>query len=219
MFLGARISIFLAVALCSAASRTLALDLAVFDVISEGGSLGDMTGVRVTIFDQSGGPGGMPSYQLCDDLIITPADVGSTLTITAATDPDFATFVQMITNGIDNGFGYSVAGVPAFASSGHSRTEANLFAAGTRALGPGYFASVGQLSGPDFAGYQISALKLTITTFDLTSGGGWNGHNFRAIATIVAVPEPGTGASFVGGAGLLGAFMLVRARGSRRRLD
>ena len=92
--------------------------------------MSDMTGVQVTIFDQSGGPMGGPAYRLGDYLTITPADVGSTFTITAATDADFTAFLAMITNGNDDGFGYSVAGVPMFSSVGHSWTEGNLFAAG-----------------------------------------------------------------------------------------
>ena len=212
MFLRVRCLLCITVVLCAFGSRAAALDLAVFDIISEGGSMSEMTGVRVTIFDQSGGPGGSPAYKLGDYLTITPADVGSTFTITAATDADFATFLQMVTNGGDDSFGYSVAEVPAFSSVGFSWTEANLFAPGTRAFGPGNFTSIGQLAGPDFAGYEIAAVLLTINTFDLTSGPGWNSHNFRATATIVAVPEPGTVGSFIAGAACLGASMFVQSR-------
>ena len=212
MFSRARLLVCLTLVLCSLANRAAALDLAVFDIISEGGSMSDMTGVQVTIFDQSGGPMGWPAYRLGDYLTITPADVGSTFTITAGTDVDFTAFLAMITNGNDDGFGYSVAGVPTFSSVGFSWTEGNLFDAGTRAFGPGNFTSIGQLAGPDFAGYQISAVRLTINTFDLTSGGGWNSHNFRATATIVAVPEPGTLASVAMGVALLCGSFLVRRR-------
>lgn len=212
MFSRARVLFCITLVLCGFATRAAALELAVFDIISEGSSMSDMTGVQVTIFDQSGGPMGGPAYRLGDYLTITPADVGSTFTITAATDADFTAFLAMITNGNDDGFGYSVAGVPMFSSVGHSWTEGNLFAAGTRAFGPGNFTSIGQLAGPDFAGYQISAVTLTINTFDLTSGGGWNSHNFRATATIVAVPEPGTTASLVSGAALLCASFVFRRR-------
>ena len=93
-----------------------------------------------------------------------------------------------------------------------SWTEGNLFAAGTQVFGPGSFTSIGQISGPDFAGYEIVAVTLRIDTFDLSSGWGGNTHNFRATTTIIAVPEPGTVASVVTGAALLCGSFVVRRR-------
>ena len=171
-----------------------------------------MTGVRVTIHDQLGGPGASPTYQLAEHLTITPADVGTTFTINAASDPDFATWVQTITNGSDNGFGYNIDNLPMAGGQGVAWTEANLFAAGTRAFGPGSFTSIGQLTGPDFAGYEVVALTLRIDSFDLSSGWGGNNHNFRATATIVAVPEPGTFACLATGAALLCGSVVMRRR-------
>jgi hypothetical protein len=169
-----------------------ALDLATFDIVDQGGGVGDMTSLRITIHDQPAGPGAQPTYQLGDYLLITPADVGTTFTITAATDGDFTIFKQTVTNGVDDPFGYFVQDLPGGAGVGTGWTEANLFAPGTHSFGPGSFTSIGQLSGPDFAGYDIGAVKLTINLFNLSSGGGFNTHDFRATATIVAVPEAST---------------------------
>ncbi len=169
-----------------------ALDLATFQIIDQGGGLGDMTSLQITIQDQPVGPGGQPTYQLGDYLLITPADVGKTFTLTAATDVDFTIFRQTVTNGIDDPFGYFVQDLPAGSGVGTGWNEANLFAPGTHAFGPGSFTSIGQLSGPDFAGYDIGAVLLTIDFFSLGSGGGFNTHDFRATATIVTVPEAST---------------------------
>ncbi|MFL6543388.1 MAG: hypothetical protein ACJ8I9_09480 [Chthoniobacterales bacterium] len=194
-----------AAVLIALAGTAAALDLATFDIIDQGGGVGDMTGVRVTIHDQSPGPGVSPSYQLGDYLTITPADVGTTFTITAATDPDFIVFRDMITNGVDNNFGYSVDDLPTAGSMGIGWTEGNLFAPGTHSFGPGNFSSIGQIAGPDFAGYDITAFTLTINSFTLSSGGGFNSYDFRATATIVGapVPEPSLGALLLSGGALL----------------
>jgi len=146
-----------------------------------------MTSLRITLLDQMGiGPS--PTYQL--DLIITPADVGTTFTINAATDPDFAAFQQIVTNGTSDFFGYSMDDLPNGGGSGTGWDEANLFAAGTHSFGPGSFTSIGTLSGPDFAGYNISGVTIRIDSFDLTSGGGFHSDDLRATATIIATPVP-----------------------------
>jgi hypothetical protein len=185
-----------------------ALDLATFDIIDQGGGVGDMTSLQITIHNQPSNPGDQPTYRLGDYLVITPADVGTTFVITAATDADFTIFKQTITDGVNDPFGYLVQDLPSGSSVGTGWTEANLFAPGTRSFGPGSFTSIGQLSGPDFAGYDIGAVLLTIDLFSLSSGGGFNTHDFRATATIVTVPEASTAlmplltaAALVGGVG------------------
>src|SRR5215212_11556888 len=110
-----------------------ALDLATFDIIEQGGGVGDMTSLRITLLDQTGiGP--PPTYTL--ELLITPADVGTTFTITAATDPEFTAFKQAVTNGNDDFFGYLIDDLPAGSGTGTGWNESNLFAAGTHAFGP-----------------------------------------------------------------------------------
>lgn len=168
-----------------------ALDLATFDIRDQGSGVGDVTSLRVTVLDQLPGPGTSPHYQLFETFSFTPADVGSTITLTSANDPDFALFKQMITDGANDSFGYMVDNLPAAGGLGVTSNEASLFAAGTHALGPGNFTSIGQLSGPDFAGYDITAITLTINSFSLSSGSGFYSTDFRATATIVAAPEPG----------------------------
>jgi len=182
------------VILVALAGSAAALDLATFDIIDQGGGVGDMTGLRITLHDQPVGPGAQPTYQLGDYLLITPADVGTTFTINGATDTDFTTFKQVVTNGVDDPFNYFVQDIPSGSGVGTGWTENNLFAAGTRSFGPGSFTSIGQLAGPDYAGYDITAVTITIDSFDLTSGGGFNSHDFHATARIVgaAVPEAST---------------------------
>jgi hypothetical protein len=200
-------------------SGAAALDLATFDIVDQGGGVGDMTSLQITIHDQPAGPGAQPTYRLGDYLLITPADVGSTFIITAATDADFTIFKQTVTNGVNDPFGYFVQDLPGGGGVGTGWTEANLFAPGTHAFGPGSFTSIGQLSGPDFAGYNIGAVRLTIDLFNLTSGGGFNTHDFRATATIVAVPEASTALMPLLAAVLLGGgvhFRWLKRRPSSR---
>src|SRR4051812_43382125 len=92
--------------ICLFSASASAIDLATFDIIDQGGGVGDMTSLQLSIVDQLEGPGMAPTYEIGDYLTLTPADVGRTFYITAATDPDFALFADMITNGISNGFGY-----------------------------------------------------------------------------------------------------------------
>ena len=181
-----------------------ALDLATFDIRDQMSGVGDMTGVRVTILDQMFGPGTSPHYQLFETYNFTPADVGSTFILTSANDPDFATFEQMITNGVNDSFGYWVDNLPSAGGLGTTSPETNLFGPGTHSFGPGNFTSIGQLSGPDFAGYDITQVILTINSFTLSSGGGSYSVDLRATATIVAAPEPGCAGLLLFGATTLG---------------
>jgi hypothetical protein len=197
------------VMMVSGAPAARALDLATFDIRDQMSGVGDMTGVRVTILDQMFGPGTSPHYQLFETYNFTPADVGSTFILTSANDPDFATFEQMITNGVNDSFGDWVDNLPSAGGLGTTSPETNLFAPGTHSFGPGNFTSIGQLSGPDFAGYDITQVVLTINSFSLTSGSGFYSADFRATATIVAAPEPGCTGLLVFGTTALG---LVRRR-------
>lgn len=186
-----------------------ALDLATFDIRDGGSGVGNVTGLRVTILDQVSPIGPAPQYRLFENYTFTPADVGSTFIVTAENDPDFAAFAQMITNGVNDGFGYTVDNLPDAGGLGVGGPEANFFGPGTHPFGPGNFTSIGQLSGPDFAGYDITQVVLTINTFNLSSGTGSYGVDFQATATIVAAPEPGCAGLLVFGATALG---LVRRR-------
>src|SRR4051812_24401788 len=84
------------------ADSAAALDLATFDIIDQGGGVGDMTGLRITIYNQPPARGAQPTYRLGDYLLITPADVGTTFIINGLTDTDFTAFQQAVTNGVDD---------------------------------------------------------------------------------------------------------------------
>ncbi|HEX8311966.1 MAG TPA: hypothetical protein VF614_11650 [Chthoniobacteraceae bacterium] len=182
---------FLAAAVwCALHLPVAALDLAQFDVIAQSSGIGSATGVRITITDQLIGPGSMPRYRLFEDLLLTPEDVGKSFTANALTDTDFEVFRVLVTDGIDDGFGYVVEETPRGGGSGHSWTEANLFKAGSKIFGLGTFSSVGPLSGPDYAGYQITEVVLQVTNFTIQSSGGSSSIRFDGVATIIAAPVP-----------------------------
>ncbi len=100
---------------------------------------------------------GVPCYGIFD-LTLTAADIGHSFTANALTNPDFANIAATLTNGINDQVGefhhFS------FDSTGSS-SEQNYFFNGT--------------GGPDFAGYNISALVLTINSLTITDDGPWNG--------------------------------------------
>lgn len=187
-----------------------ALDLATFDVRAGGSGTGNVTGVRVTITDQISPIGPPQQFHLFENYTFTPADAGSTFIISAS-DPDFAAFEQIITNGVNDGFGYFVDNLPDVGGQGVGGPESNFFGPGTHDFGPGNFTSIGQLSGPDFAGYDITQVVLTINTFNLSSGTGSYGMDFRATATIVAAPEPGCAGLLLLGVTALGLTRRRRA--------
>jgi hypothetical protein len=62
MFSFIRIILLINALLYALVSHAEALDLATFDIIDQGGGVGDMTSLRITIHDQPAGPGAQPTY-------------------------------------------------------------------------------------------------------------------------------------------------------------
>lgn len=184
-----------------------ALDLATFEIFAQGSGIGNATYAQIIIVDHLDGPGGEPSYRLFESLEFTPNNVGESF-IVDSSDPQFELFKQTITNGTNDRFGWGVNFKPGGGGVGFEGDESFLFSAGTHYPGPGYFTSGGTLSGPDYAGYEISKIELTVDSFEFASDGLSYSHDLRATVKIVSVPEP-SGAAML----LLG----VVAIGARRR--
>jgi hypothetical protein len=85
---------------------------------------------------------------------LTPADVGSQFVINESNNPEFASIVQLLTNGVDNGFCLAtmIGGPVTSASSCRTTDETNLNAVG---------------GGPDFATFTISDLSLTVNSLTI----------------------------------------------------
>jgi hypothetical protein len=159
-----------------------------FDVQDIGGGVGNVSQVQVSI---EGTNIQQQLYTVLANHPFSPSDAGSTFHVTALNDPSFALFASTITDGQNELFGYLVNDLPGGGSSGIFGNESGFFAAGTHSFGPGQITSIGPISGPDFAGYQITQLIFTINTFTLTSGGGNYSVDFEARAQVLGVvPEP-----------------------------
>ena len=168
-----------------------------FDVIDIGGGIGNASQVQVSI-EGTNALGQL--YTVLANHPFSPSDEGSTFHVTAMNDPSFALFASSITDGQNELFGYGVDDIPGGGGIGLFNDESALFAAGTQSFGPGQITSIGPISGPDFAGYQITQLIFTIDAFTLISGTGYYSVDFEARAQVLGViPEPASFAICLGG--------------------
>lgn len=185
-------------------STASALDLATFEVFAQGSGIGNVTHAQIIIVDHLVGTEGAPSYQLFESLEFTPDDVGESFVVDSS-DPQFELFKQTITNGTNDRFGWGVNFMPGGGGVGFEGDESFLFSAGTHYPGPGYFTSIGTLSGPDYAGHTISQIVLTLDSFALEADGVSYSHDLRATVRIVSVPEPSSAAMLLLGVVAIGA--------------
>jgi hypothetical protein len=141
-------------------------------------------------------------------MTVTSADVGRPFRVSADTDPNFATAVAVLTNGIDDYIGVGFRFADGFVLHG-SMKELGMF--GRR---PGTGA-------PDFSGFTITALTLRFNDFELLefpSNGFSAGRGVRVdgllsvegFADTAPVPEPATLTLL--GAGLAGVALRARRR-------
>ena len=110
------------------------------------------------------------------DLLVSEADVGSTFTFTA-TDPRFADFVAMTTNGVDDRLSVSAMLDPAGGGSGSSGNESNYYQGGL----------TGDMD-PDLAGAEITSILLHLDRLVIFRQGGTT--RFDADFRVVYMGKP-----------------------------
>ncbi|MBA2304209.1 MAG: PEP-CTERM sorting domain-containing protein [Acidobacteria bacterium] len=136
---------------------------------------------------------------------LTTAQVGSTYSVDAVSDPNFLTLASILTNGEDDLMRLTILVDPG-GTGRHQQVRESEFFAGL--LPPGY--------GPDLVGYQVSRINLTVGRLGVTRNPVFGqdidlAYTFSFEADASAVPEPGT-------LGLVGAgIAALLARTGRRR--
>jgi hypothetical protein len=120
---------------------------------------------------------------LFEQFQLTPSDIGRTFTLTASDEPDFSSFVQMLTNGFNDGLGISDN-----LDIITAKAEPEFFTL----LAPGN-------NGVDLQGFQIGSIAMHIDNLivdspgsDPNSDGLWTDAVFEGTFTVYAVPEPST---------------------------
>ena len=151
------------------------------------GVLGPELNLRFTLSD-SQGPCWIPSPPSCYVLLdqrLTPADIGKTFAITGASNADFGGAAASLTDGAENLWGFSIFPTPG----------------GAIGIPVSQFFPNG--GGPDFRGYTISEVDLTIDNllfYQVNLPTGWDTFGVFTVVqpsvTITvqgsAVPEPDT---------------------------
>lgn len=112
------------------------------------------------------------------DDVFTKADVGRTLTITRATDPNFNAIVSKMTDGIPQAIIFWFVPSPAVNISGSGINES--------------FVLFGKQSDPtiDLHGNQISSFSLTLNSLQINNSTTDSSFN-ASITFSAAIPEPG----------------------------
>ena len=144
-----------------------------------------------------------PSCLVLLDQVLTPADVGRTFAITSLSDPAFPTIAATLTDGLDNMWSFS--------------QFTNLNGGVGRAVSPG------PLGGPDFIGFSVTEVDLTINhlVFDqvllpssLTTWDVFTEVHPDVTITVQgnSVPEPNTWPILLAGIGVLTLSAKMAAR-------
>ena len=123
------------------------------------------------------------SAPLFEQFFLTGSDVGKTFTLATVDDPDFALFVQKLTNGSNDGLGIT-----------------DNLGTITAQQEPEFFTLLAaDNNGLDLQGFQIGSITmqvnaLTINTpgSDPNGDGEWTDSFFEGTFTVYAVPEPST---------------------------
>jgi hypothetical protein len=171
------------------------------------GVLSPVLNLRFAVSDRGGSVcwiSSPPSCYVLLDQVLTPADIGTTFKITAASDPDFQGVAATLTDGADNEWSFS--------------QFSNL----DGGIGFPVSAAFPNGGGPDFLGYTVTEVDLTIddlvfqqvtlpsslTTFDIFT-------EAKPDVTISvqgsALPEPGTLTLLIGGSAILPLFRKMAA--------
>jgi hypothetical protein len=175
------------------------------------GVLSPVLNLRFAVSDSGGSVcwiSSPPSCYVLLDQVLTPADIGKTFKITAVSDPDFQGVAATLTDGIDNEWSFSQFSNP------------------NGGIGFPVSAAFPNGGGPDFLGYTVTEVDLTIndlvfqqvtlpsslTTFDIFT-------EARPDVTISvqgsAVPEPGPLPLLIAGSAILSLFRKMATKRMR----
>ncbi len=123
---------------------------------------------------------GNVTYTLFEGLTITTADVGNTYTANQANDSQFAGFVSVLANGVENNGGVSLQSTTSHV--GQALTDALFF---PEEHGP---------YGIDFTGATIDSIALRLNEFSWSGDSDmfWFGATMTVNGTWEPVPEPST---------------------------
>jgi hypothetical protein len=187
----------------------------VFAVNSHAAVIGVGTFQAIAIFPV---PGTINSvfdrFEICSEMVgcaevfaktYTVADVGAMFLINAGNSSEFGTVASLLTNGVNDLFGFEneLAPTPVFSGAFLTTDERTAFFGGQ--------------GGPDFAGHTIADLRLFVTAVSFTprSVAGVLGTetdlSFTVLVDEAAVPEPGAVA-------LVGVSLAVGLIVRRRRI-
>ena len=125
-----------------------------------------------------------PGPKLFEGIIFTPADVGKTVTVTEATDPEFNAVAAVLTNGVNDPLYFQAVGHPGGGGPFDERTEAFSF-----------FGDGSGASGIDFMGFTIHCISLGINSLTLNTPGQdpnrdgiWTDYSINYSLLVKGVP-------------------------------
>ena len=101
-----------------------------------------------------------PGPQLFEGIVFSPADVGRTVTVTEATDPEFNAVAAALTNGVNDPLYFQVIGHPGGGGPFDVRSEAFSF-----------FGDSSGAQGIDFKDFTIQCISLRINSLTLNTPG------------------------------------------------
>jgi len=176
------------------------LAVAHFDLVTGAGYATNALRLQLGYF--SPGDGFFNTAPLFNQFILTNGSAGQVFLLTPETDPDFASFAGILSNGDNNGLG--LGGLEVI----YGFQEPEFF----EWLVPGG-------NGIDLAGFQIGAIAMQLSNLVIDSpgsnpnnDGNWTEVSFAGTFTVYAVPEPTVIALF--GIGV-GSLLFHRARSAQ----
>lgn len=131
------------------------------------------------------------SPTLFEDLSFTPADVGRTVLLLPADDPDFGRFTSLLTDGINQQLLFQFFPAPAHNFSGVAFTEPQVV--------------WNDRDDPriDLRGRTIDAYSLRVDMLTISNGPERSEFQSRITFSAISIPEPGAAAACLPSAGLL----------------
>jgi hypothetical protein len=147
------------------------------EVTQAGGCSGLKEGVEINVF--FGGDGtGASGIRLFDNFFFTPSDVGTSVTVTDAENPEFDDVIAILTNGVNDNLSFETHGYPGGCIIGSGGNEAGAF-----------FGDSSGANGIDFENYTITGitLRLEALTLDISGDGSWT--DFSVTYTIIIEDE------------------------------
>jgi hypothetical protein len=133
------------------------------EVTQGGGCSGLYEGVEINVLFGSDDTG-VGGVRLFDDFFFTPSDVGTSVTVTDADNPEFDEVVALLTNGVNDHLHFETHGYPHGCIHGNGGNEAYSF-----------FGDSSGANGIDFEAYTITSigLRMDALTLDFSDDRIW----------------------------------------------